>query len=740
MANPKIKFKRSAVASKRPSLDNLELGELALNTYDGKLFTRQDTSGVGIATTVTMLNPWDEAYGENKISYGGTVTTGDINVEDLSGENIFITGVTTSIGGFILRNPSEDNYSRNETPPDYSDNNGEPTMDEDPISAGIYADGSASFSGIVTASGGFVGNITGDLTGTSDTANRLTNARSIALTGDVLGSPTFFDGSGNISIAATIQPNSVALGDDTTGNYVATIAGTANEISVSGSGSETAAVTLSLPDAVTILDLSVTGANIGSGLTVSGTTNVGFLTASNIYSSGVVTATTFLGNLTGNVTGNVTGDVTSTATTATNAEGLTGSPNIVVNSITAAQLDVNGISTFHSKVHLLDNKVLHLGGAEGESGDLQIYHDTSNSYIKDAGTGALKILGGNTTFKNLADNKTSATFNVASSVDLYYNNSQKFETTNEGVLVTGIVTATSFHGSGANLTGITTLIQAGTNVTVTTSNGITTISAGDQDSQTLNSVLGYGNTSDLGMSVGVVTATRVSISGTSEFQNDIYVDQIRRYSGNSTTTKIQLNANQIRFFAGNGTTPKLSLNGTVGINTNTIVTGVLTATSFSGDGSTLSNIPTSIVAGDNISISGGTGAVTITGLANTSNVSADSLVVSGISTFAGITTADTSGVQVTGVVTATSFVGDGSGLTNVGMDTSIINSTQIQSGIITATSQFYPPTLTTTERDALTVSTGAFIYNTTENRLQVYLGSTWASLTVDIDPYSIMNM
>lgn len=57
MANPKIKFKRSAVASKRPSLSNLELGELALNTYDGKLFTVQDTGGVGIATTVTLINP-----------------------------------------------------------------------------------------------------------------------------------------------------------------------------------------------------------------------------------------------------------------------------------------------------------------------------------------------------------------------------------------------------------------------------------------------------------------------------------------------------------------------------------------------------------------------------------------------------------------------------------------------------------------------------------------------------------
>jgi len=50
--------------------------------------------------------------------------------------------------------------------------------------------------------------------------------------------------------------------------------------------------------------------------------------------TGVATATTFKGALEGNVTGDVTGDVTGnadTATTATNAQGLTGTPDITVN-------------------------------------------------------------------------------------------------------------------------------------------------------------------------------------------------------------------------------------------------------------------------------------------------------------------------------------------------------------------------------------------------------------------------
>ena len=69
--------------------------------------------------------------------------------------------------------------------------------------------------------------------------------------------------SGDVAIASngatTIQANSVALGTDTTGNYVATVAGTTNEIEVSGSGSETAAVTVGLPSAVTVTT-SVTSA------------------------------------------------------------------------------------------------------------------------------------------------------------------------------------------------------------------------------------------------------------------------------------------------------------------------------------------------------------------------------------------------------------------------------------------------------------------------------------------------
>ena len=98
------------------------------------------------------------------------------------------------------------------------------------------------FSATITATNG----ITGDLTGNADTATALETARNITLQGDVAGTVSF-NGESDAIINATIQANSVALGTDTTGNYVATItddgAGTLN---ISGSGIESGPVTIGL--------------------------------------------------------------------------------------------------------------------------------------------------------------------------------------------------------------------------------------------------------------------------------------------------------------------------------------------------------------------------------------------------------------------------------------------------------------------------------------------------------------
>ena len=59
---------------------------------------------------------------------------------------------------------------------------------------------------------------------TATTAAALTTARTLSFTGDVTGTGDF-DGSGNLATALTIAANSVALGTDTTGNYMAQVSG-----------------------------------------------------------------------------------------------------------------------------------------------------------------------------------------------------------------------------------------------------------------------------------------------------------------------------------------------------------------------------------------------------------------------------------------------------------------------------------------------------------------------------------
>jgi len=73
MATP-FKLKRSAVTGKRPGLDDMQIGELAINFYDGHLFAERDTQGVGIGTTVALLTPWVENFGGGSIVYNGIVT------------------------------------------------------------------------------------------------------------------------------------------------------------------------------------------------------------------------------------------------------------------------------------------------------------------------------------------------------------------------------------------------------------------------------------------------------------------------------------------------------------------------------------------------------------------------------------------------------------------------------------------------------------------------------------------
>lgn len=104
---------------------------------------------------------------------------------------------------------------------------------------------------------------TGAVLTNAASATKLATARTIELSGDVAGSASF-DGSANINITATIQANSVALGTDTTGNYLLDVSG-GTGVSVSHTQSEGSTATISIGQAIgttdspTFADLTLTG-------------------------------------------------------------------------------------------------------------------------------------------------------------------------------------------------------------------------------------------------------------------------------------------------------------------------------------------------------------------------------------------------------------------------------------------------------------------------------------------------
>jgi len=91
----------------------------------------------------------------------------------------------------------------------------------------------------------------------------------------------------------------------------------------------------------------------------------------------------------------------------------------------------------------------------GTSADLQLYHDGSDSYVVDNGTGNLKIQGSQVDI--IGSGETMATFVDDGAATLYHDNSSKLATTATGIAVTGVVTATDVYVSAVAI-GVDSLL------------------------------------------------------------------------------------------------------------------------------------------------------------------------------------------------------------------------------------------------------------------------------------------
>ena len=105
---------------------------------------------------------------------------------------------------------------------------------------------------------------------------------------------------------------------------------------------------------------------------------------------------------------------------------------------TMAYQDKDNVSIAGGSINLKDNDKLQFG----DGSDLQIYHDGSNSYIQDAGTGGLYIKASNNLY--IDGNTTGDPLIFAQDngpVRLYYDGSQKLATWDEGINVSGKILA-----------------------------------------------------------------------------------------------------------------------------------------------------------------------------------------------------------------------------------------------------------------------------------------------------------
>ena len=185
-----------------------------------------------------------------------------------------------------------------------------------------------------------------------------------------------------------------------------------------------------------------------------------------------------------------------TAYWSKNVSGLSTSSNVGIGtSATSERFEVYGnikiTPASLGAIKLFDTIQLRLGN----DNDASIFYDGSDfRFLSDS------------RFRFGTSEDVLANFNPNGSIELYYDNEKRFETISTGATVTGDLYASSFSGSGTNLTGIVTSIVAGTGVTISSSNGEVTINS--------TAVGGSGESYWLATSSGIHTLSNVGIGTT----------------------------------------------------------------------------------------------------------------------------------------------------------------------------------------------------------------------------------
>ena len=271
----------------------------------------------------------------------------------------------------------------------------------------VYRDASGNFS---------AGTITAALNGNASTASRWQTARTVTFTGDTTGTFTI-DGSADVSnVQLTIQPNSVALGTDTTGDYVSNGATSGWGISGSTSG-ETQTFTVTV---------NSTSSNT--------TSTIVYRNASGNFSANQITANAFIGTATlattaTNLAAGTAGQVPyQSGPGATTFTGPGNAGEVLVSRGTSGPIFQNTLTLSGSNASTSPTTgAFQVAGGAGIGGNLFaggviVSQDATNS--TSTGTGAIRTLGGVGITKDLTvgGSITVGTASAGSVVPIVYSN------------------------------------------------------------------------------------------------------------------------------------------------------------------------------------------------------------------------------------------------------------------------------------------------------------------------------
>ena len=453
-----------------------------------------DLNVSGVSTFVGLGTFKNDLYVNDNVYVSGFVTanrlyssvfgefTGSINAAQIVGASLSITGISTFNGAANFNDTinATDIDVDGHTELDDLNVSGVSTFASDVnISAGLDVDGhteldDVNVSGAITAS-----TFTGNLDGNAGTATSLSSARNFDISGDFVTAPSIsFDGTGDVSFAATITTNSITLGTYTTGDYVESITGTGNQITVTSGTGEGSTPVISIPDNPTLPGTTVTVANdlqvnrnlnVDGNITVGGTSATLFTEILKVLDSNIVLGfrTDANGNDVSNDTTASHGGVAVASTEGTPLVSLVGTGDTSPSTYKKIVWFGSGSFTGLATDAWLSNYAFGVGttsmsvGTKFAVGNIETDLDdiTSVRNINSIGViTASSFVGSGAGLTGITPEQVGAIVNVVSDTspqlggDLDLNN--KFVIGTGGIDITGVITATSFSGDGSGLEGV----------------------------------------------------------------------------------------------------------------------------------------------------------------------------------------------------------------------------------------------------------------------------------------------